>query len=42
MTHTVCQPCYDCKYTDCAACPVECFYHAHELMGSKHLNLDNQ
>ena len=27
MTHTVCQPCYDCKYTDCVAvCPVECFY----------------
>src|SRR6202158_6184108 len=27
MTHTVCQPCHDCKYTDCVAvCPVECFY----------------
>src|SRR5205823_12774934 len=27
MTHTVCQPCYDCKYTDCTVvCPVECFY----------------
>src|SRR4029077_17878422 len=27
MTHTVCQPCYDCKYTDCVAvCPVECFW----------------
>ena len=27
MTHVVCQPCYDCKYTDCVAvCPVECFY----------------
>src|SRR4051794_10139855 len=27
MTHTVCEPCYDCKYTDCVAvCPVECFY----------------
>src|SRR5205823_11868659 len=27
MTHTVCQPCYDCKYTDCCVvCPVECFY----------------
>jgi len=28
MTHTVCEPCNDCKYTDCVAvCPVECFYH---------------
>jgi ferredoxin len=27
MTHTVCEPCYDCKYTDCVAvCPVECFW----------------
>ena len=27
MTHTVCEPCFDCKYTDCVAvCPVECFY----------------
>ncbi|HMP61257.1 MAG TPA: 4Fe-4S binding protein [Gemmatales bacterium] len=27
MTHVVCQPCYDCKYTDCVAvCPVECFW----------------
>ena len=27
MTNVVCQPCYDCKYTDCVAvCPVECFY----------------
>lgn len=27
MTHTVCEPCNDCKYTDCVAvCPVECFY----------------
>src|SRR5207247_10516730 len=27
MTHTVCEPCHDCKYTDCVAvCPVECFY----------------
>src|ERR1700693_212244 len=26
MTHTVCEPCNDCKYTDCVAvCPVECF-----------------
>jgi ferredoxin len=27
MTHTVCEPCHDCKYTDCVVvCPVECFY----------------
>lgn len=27
MTHTVCEPCHDCKYTDCTVvCPVECFY----------------
>src|SRR5438105_14867356 len=27
MTHTVCPPCNDCKYTDCCVvCPVECFY----------------
>ncbi len=27
MTHVVCEPCYDCKYTDCVAvCPVECFW----------------
>ncbi|MFQ3593544.1 MAG: ferredoxin family protein [Gemmataceae bacterium] len=27
MTHVVCQPCNDCKYTDCVAvCPVECFW----------------
>src|SRR6266496_898926 len=27
MTHTVCQPCHDCKYTDCVdceACVPEC------------------
>src|SRR5438477_3503683 len=27
MTHTVCEPCHDCKYTDCVVvCPMECFY----------------
>ena len=27
MTHTVCEPCHDCKYTDCVVvCPVDCFY----------------
>jgi len=25
--HVVCEPCQDCKYTDCVAvCPVECFF----------------
>ena len=33
MTHTVCQPCYDCKYTDCVAvCPVECFYFDEKML----------
>jgi ferredoxin len=27
MAHVVCEPCHDCKYTDCVVvCPVECFY----------------
>lgn len=26
MPHVVCEPCLDCKYTDCVVvCPVECF-----------------
>jgi ferredoxin len=33
MTHTVCQPCFDCKYTDCVAvCPVECFYQDDKML----------
>lgn len=25
--HVVCDPCHDCKYTDCVVvCPVDCFY----------------
>ena len=33
MTHTVCQPCHDCKYTDCCVvCPVECFYQDDMLL----------
>src|SRR5512145_2310245 len=33
MTHTVCQPCYDCKYTDCVAvCPVECFWQDEKML----------
>lgn len=33
MAFVVCQPCHDCKYTDCVAvCPCECFYHdEHQL-----------
>ncbi|MBI3824008.1 MAG: ferredoxin family protein [Planctomycetes bacterium] len=27
MAHVVCEPCRDCKYTDCVVvCPMECFY----------------
>src|ERR1700726_507909 len=27
MTYVVCEPCHDCKYTDCVAvCPTDCFY----------------
>lgn len=26
MPHVVCEPCFNCKYTDCVVvCPVECF-----------------
>jgi ferredoxin len=26
MAHVVCEPCFNCKYTDCViVCPVECF-----------------
>ena len=33
MTHVVCEPCYDCKYTDCVAvCPVECFYYDDKML----------
>jgi ferredoxin len=33
MTHTVCQPCWDCKYTDCVVvCPVECFYQDEKML----------
>jgi ferredoxin len=33
MPHVVCQPCYDCKYTDCVVpCPVECFYQDAHLL----------
>src|SRR5947209_4330665 len=27
MTYVVCEPCHDCKYTDCVSvCPCDCFY----------------
>jgi ferredoxin len=27
VTYVVCEPCRDCKYTDCVAvCPCDCFY----------------
>ena len=27
MTYVVCEPCHDCKYTDCCVvCPVDCFF----------------
>ena len=27
MAHVVCEPCRDCKYTDCVVvCPCDCFY----------------
>ncbi len=27
MAYVVCEPCCDCKYTDCVVvCPMECFY----------------
>lgn len=28
MAYVVCEPCCDCKYTDCVTvCPCDCFYH---------------
>src|SRR5262245_44727059 len=33
MSHVVCQPCYDCKYTDCVVvCPVDCFYQDERVL----------
>lgn len=27
MAYVVCEPCHDCRYTDCVAvCPCDCFY----------------
>jgi ferredoxin len=33
MTTIICEPCYDCKYTDCVAvCPVECFWQDEKML----------
>lgn len=33
MTHVVCEPCFDCKYTNCVVvCPVDCFYEGEQLL----------
>ena len=33
MTHVVCAPCFNCKYTDCVVvCPVECFYEGEQIL----------
>jgi ferredoxin len=33
MPHVVCQPCYDCKYTDCAeVCPVAAFREGERML----------
>ena len=33
MTHVVCEPCFDCKYTSCVVvCPVECFYEGEQVL----------
>lgn len=33
MVYVVCEPCLDCKYTDCVVvCPVECFYQDDEML----------
>jgi ferredoxin len=33
MAHIVCEPCVNCKYTDCVAvCPVDCFHEAEKIL----------
>ncbi|MBX7247300.1 MAG: ferredoxin family protein [Candidatus Sumerlaeaceae bacterium] len=33
MSHVVCEPCYDCKYTDCVVvCPMDCFYQDERML----------
>lgn len=33
MTYIVCEPCFDCKFTDCVeVCPVDCFYEDAQML----------
>ena len=33
MTHVVCKPCHECKYTDCVVvCPVDCFHEGEKML----------
>jgi ferredoxin len=33
MSHVVCAPCQDCKYTDCVeVCPVDCFHEGERML----------
>jgi len=33
MAYVVCEPCRDCKYTDCVVvCPCECFYQDDQML----------
>jgi ferredoxin len=33
MAYVVCEPCVDCKYTDCVeVCPVDCFHEAEKTL----------
>ena len=33
MTYVVCEPCNDCKYTDCVVvCPTECFFQDDHML----------
>src|SRR5262245_58924471 len=33
MAHVVCEPCVNCKYTDCVTvCPMDCFYEGQNML----------
>ena len=33
MAYIVCEPCFDCKFTDCVeVCPVDCFYEDDKML----------
>jgi ferredoxin len=33
MSYVVCEPCHDCKYTDCVTvCPCDCFYQGEMML----------